>query len=833
MSSHTDDAKRDTGKGDLTMRQPGKLLLAFATLVLLMLLCSLPAFASAYSTIEPIPIPRIYQANGGYGTDCYVCSVASVQAYYNGGRGYTYYTYGNKDTESTRTYSRSKEYGWKTDPFWYKIYKLNGNSAFMLNSTIANLPAPLETKTSQSITSSSTLSFIYNQLKIGNPVIIHYNDGNGNMHASVIVGYKGNGTSTLNTDNFIVMEIKKWNSTDYTYSTILKNWSSNLYTYANSKTFWSNNTSCFITLKGWLYRSFNVTSASVTLCYHKIPTTYTVVETMEKQFEVVKNGSHVLESYYSPYGNSQSPMIKKYTAGDIVNVVASVKNTSNGIWYKLEDGTFMWKGILKEFQAIPTEPTAIEAPEQITMDVGDRVKIDWALLPEGVESMAVSFATSNAGICSVDEEGTVTGVNIGQATITLSTDNGVSTQVAVDVHNNIEDASILFNGENEGTGAMHLVIVQSEQDVPYEFRYTVSNGIDPGYDVRFTDDGYDDTLSWTDKQANDLVRFSGYGLIRAAFETPITFWTWGNVLVTNEAVSCHIPASTTAIESEAFSGTGATFFYLPDSVRTIAAHAFPKGAYVFLNTQALESIDMLEGDEIRYVETCGAFNESFYNRANALGTEAYYLPNGISVPEYWSAWSDWTAVESDPSEDLQVESKLQYRSAPVTIEQQLSDWSEWSKWSSTRQTITDPTFKEEDTRTLYQYYFFECSGCGAHMPFSTKCLTDLGGCGKSSGTVTLTWNQGKWLTTTKSQCNIYTSGNTTRYWTTSSGKKYYLYTDATDPSMVQYRYHTREYVPVEVIGEYSEWTDNYIEETEGLSVEVRTLFRTRQRISIR
>lgn len=85
--------------------------------------------------------------------------------------------------------------------------------------------------------------------------------------------------------------------------------------------------------------------------------------------------------------------------------------------------------------------------------------------------------------------------------------------------------------------------------------------------------------------------------------------------------------------------------------------------------------------------------------------------------------------------------KAQYRlfctETTVSEESELEGWEQagctfgdWSNWSNTKQSIPDTEIKEQKIRTVYPYYCFVCSSCGAHMPYwsassSYSCIKSL------------------------------------------------------------------------------------------------------------
>lgn len=213
----------------------------------LFLFCIQENAAAEYANIPRYPVPRIAQkdaSNGGYsgGNDCYVCSLASVQAYFIGGNNYSYGGY-------SRTYTGAYDYDWSTDPLWKKVYDLN-NGTYIYDASLAKLPYPMR-KISYPV--SDTLQGIYDILLGGSPCTVHYSDGT-NMHASVVIGYEGNGATVLKASDFIVMEIK-------ITGTMAK----------------------YFTLEEWMNRIWGTTNLSLNLCYVTNPpfTPGTVVPTVD------------------------------------------------------------------------------------------------------------------------------------------------------------------------------------------------------------------------------------------------------------------------------------------------------------------------------------------------------------------------------------------------------------------------------------------------------------------------------------------------------------------------------------------------------------------------
>ena len=89
-----------------------------------------------------------------------------------------------------------------------------------------------------------------------------------------------------------------------------------------------------------------------------------------------------------------------------------------------------------------------------------------------------------------------------------------------------------------------------------------------------------------------------------------------------------------------------------------------------------------------------------------------------------------------------------------------SGWSNWSDYSLTA--ATESATQQVRTTTMYRYYYFLCSSCGRHEPFTGK--SDCGATITGSG-----WHE-KWFTTPYASSNYKKfSYTTSKYYTTSLG----------------------------------------------------------------
>jgi SH3-like domain-containing protein len=81
--------------------------------------------------------------------------------------------------------------------------------------------------------------------------------------------------------------------------------------------------------------------------------------------------------------------------------------------------------------------TSLEAPASLCLELGQTSAIDYALRPDGAHFAPLIFTSSDATIASVDAQGNVTGLSVGEATIEIVLEYGASHTVAVTVTEHI------------------------------------------------------------------------------------------------------------------------------------------------------------------------------------------------------------------------------------------------------------------------------------------------------------------------------------------------------------------------------------------------------------
>ncbi len=97
---------------------------------------------------------------------------------------------------------------------------------------------------------------------------------------------------------------------------------------------------------------------------------------------------------------------------------------------------------------IPTPAESVSIlPESAEMRIGESVTLTATVLPEVTTDKTVTWSSSDESIATVDAEGTVTGVSVGEVTITVSTVNGKTATCPVKV-NPILAESITLSAES-------------------------------------------------------------------------------------------------------------------------------------------------------------------------------------------------------------------------------------------------------------------------------------------------------------------------------------------------------------------------------------------------
>lgn len=201
------------------------------------------------------------------------------------------------------------------------------------------------------------------------------------------------------------------------------------------------------------------------------------------------------------------------------------------------------------------------------------------------------------------------------------------------------------------------------------------------------------------------------------------------------------------------------------------------------------------------------------------------------------SWSEWTSSYPVGMSTNLIQTRTEYRHqdkefttstsnalsgwtlvGPITM---YGDYGAWSNWSDTPVTASDVT--KVETRTVWPYYYFLCSNCGAHMHGYGTCWTWAGGCG--AATHSSGWRE-VWSTTSWDNAGLMDWYGTGKYYTYINGELVFKLVEAGPKT--QYRYCTRESIDGYEFyrwGDWSEWSDTPYSANDDRNVEMRTAYR--------
>ena len=531
-----------------------------------------------------------------------------------------------------------------------------------------------------------------------------------------------------------------------------------------------------------------------------------------------------------------------FTYGSKIQLTAT---PASGYVFKVwssQSGSFSSTTAATTTFTVPASNTAIQAtfikkedalsittPVSTELTVGSTLQ----LTATGELAQSLSWSSSDTSVATVTSAGMVTAHNAGTATITVTNGTGVCDQITVVCISENIQIELLINGKLPGDNCqavwaqvgdtldIKLICPDNVSNVSYE--YSSDYGIleYDGAGLKAVKPGIDSLTCEAYQTVNGTTRLIGST-------------TSVSVIVTDPSQTLALPSGLITLEEDAFAGTAATAFIIPDSVTTISSRFTTQEnqfVYVIMDTTIARTIadDAFPANAGCIVDIGSGFNQSFFLLCEKNLWKYYTV--GADSDDYWTTWTDWQESPVSSSNTVQVETKTQYRSAPITTTTTYSAWSDWGAWTTGNPPVTDAMLYQAQTRSTYPYYYFVCSSCGTHMPFwgsSNSCLTYLGGCGKygtiPEGSFGISIGE---IPVSKSACHQYSG----KYYTVFNNKTYFYWDDGSSPEQqkpqLQYSYRTRTRIQVPVIGTYGAWTDDVLTASDTLSVETRVLYRYR------
>ena len=104
-------------------------------------------------------------------------------------------------------------------------------------------------------------------------------------------------------------------------------------------------------------------------------------------------------------------------------------------------------------------PTELSLPESVTAIFGESIKLVPTIMPENAKTV-LTWSSSDEKVATVTDDGTVTGKDIGQATIKVESDNGLSAECVVSV--DFRDGDV-FNVLTDEGASMQFKVISSEE----------------------------------------------------------------------------------------------------------------------------------------------------------------------------------------------------------------------------------------------------------------------------------------------------------------------------------------------------------------------------------
>ncbi|MBO4476507.1 MAG: Ig domain-containing protein [Bacteroidales bacterium] len=180
----------------------------------------------------------------------------------------------------------------------------------------------------------------------------------------------------------------------------------------------------------------------------KKPVPVTGVKLDRTSYEMTEGDTYQLTATVEPANASNQSVTFTSSNDEVASVdnLGYVRAHSEGtatITVKTEDGGFTAKcevTVLK--YTIPVVGVWVQ-PNELTLQKGETATLQWYVDPESATDRSVKFASSDTKVATVSDEGVVTAVDYGEATVTISTvDGGFTDECKVTVAAVVEGVTI-------------------------------------------------------------------------------------------------------------------------------------------------------------------------------------------------------------------------------------------------------------------------------------------------------------------------------------------------------------------------------------------------------
>lgn len=210
----------------------------------------------------------------------------------------------------------------------------------------------------------------------------------------------------------------------------------------------------------WSPSTLAISTTSVTGSYTYNGVTKTVIF---RNFTVIENQVHVTEislekavytlhvgdidqliATVSPSNATNKNIIYTSEHEDIVSIdetgeMTALKEGATKVYAISEDGNFSKYATVTVEKEEVILVNEIDAPEEITLKVGDAKQIEYTVLPENAANTDVTFTSSNLSVVTVNNSGLLNAVGEGEALVAIYSDDGnASALISIKVTKNEE-----------------------------------------------------------------------------------------------------------------------------------------------------------------------------------------------------------------------------------------------------------------------------------------------------------------------------------------------------------------------------------------------------------
>lgn len=223
-----------------------------------------------------------------------------------------------------------------------------------------------------------------------------------------------------------------------------------------------------------------------------------VVLTLPDKVEV--NDTFTLTAKVLPENATDKSLVFSSSNETIVEVVDS----TSGQYRALAEGhatliaTSEKYGITRSIECVVSEDTIdvtsvtiTNKAELLTMEVGDTKAIIIEVLPINATNKALTYASSDTGVATVTSDGTITAVEEGTTTITVTSANGIKDEFLLTVNPKVLVRSLTINNTETSLSLNRTLEldVTVDADGVVNQQYTVTLSDDTLASVTYTDDG--------------------------------------------------------------------------------------------------------------------------------------------------------------------------------------------------------------------------------------------------------------------------------------------------------------------------------------------------------